>query len=47
MTTKLDASKMEYRYLDPTGLTVLVVSFDILVDNASNQLKVDSVKFFL
>jgi aryl-alcohol dehydrogenase-like predicted oxidoreductase len=38
---------MEYRYLGPTGLKVSVVSWGNWVNNASDQLTVDSVKFCL
>ena len=47
MTAKPDASKMEYRYLGPTGLRVSIVSWGNWVNNASDQLTVDSVKFCL
>ena len=47
MTTKPDTSKMEYRYLGPTGLRVSVVSWGNWVNNASDQLTLDSVKFCL
>ena len=47
MTTKPDASKMEYRYLGPTGLRVSVVSWGNWVNNANDKLTVDSVKFCL
>ena len=38
MTAKPDASKMEYRYLGPTGLRVSVVSWGNWINNASDQL---------
>ena len=38
---------MEYRYLGPTGLRVSVVSWGNWVNNASDKLTVDSVKFCL
>ena len=41
MTAKPDASKMEYRYLGPTGLRVSVVSWGNWVNNSSEQLTVD------
>ena len=47
MTAKPDASKMEYRYLGPTGLRVSVVSWGNWVNNANDKLTVDSVKFCL
>ena len=47
MTAKPDASKMEYRYLGPTGLRVSVVSWGNWVNNANDKLTVDSVKFSL
>ena len=47
MSEKPDSSKMEYRYLGPTGLKVSVVSWGNWVNNASDQLIVDSVKFCL
>ena len=47
MTAKPDSSKMEYRYLGPTGLKVSVVSWGNWVNNASDKLTVDSVKFCL
>ena len=47
MTTKPDSSKMEYRYLGPTGLRVSVVSWGNWVNNSSDKLTVDSVKFCL
>ena len=47
MTAKPDASKMEYRYLGPTGLRVSVVSWGNWVNNASDDLTKDSVKFCL
>ena len=47
MTAKPDSSKMEYRYLGPTGLRVSVVSWGNWVNNANDQLTVDSVKFCL
>ena len=47
MTTKPDSSKMEYRYLGPTGLKVSVVSWGNWVNNASEKLTVDSVKLCL
>ena len=47
MTSKPDPSKMEYRYLGPTGLRVSVVSWGNWVNNANDQLTVDSVKFCL
>ena len=45
--SKPDTSKMEYRYLGPTGLRVSVVSWGNWVNNASDKLTVDSVKFCL
>ena len=47
MTAKPDASKMEYRYLGPTGLRVSVVSWGNWVNNANDKLTVDSLKFCL
>jgi len=47
MTAKPDSSKMEYRYLGPTGLRVSVVSWGNWINNANDQLTVDSVKFCL
>ena len=47
MTAKPDSSKMEYRYLGPTGLRVSVVSWGNWVNNANDKLTVDSVKFCL
>ena len=47
MTTKPDSSKMEYRYLGPTGLKVSVFSFGNWVNNEKDKLTVDSVKFCL
>ena len=47
MTSKPDSSKMEYRYLGPTGLKVSVVSWGNWVNNANDKLTVDSVKFCL
>ena len=47
MTAKPDASKMEYRYLGPTGLRVSVVSWGNWVNNANDNLTKDSVKFCL
>ena len=47
MSAKPDSSKMEYRYLGPTGLKVSVVSWGNWVNNASDQLTKDSVKFCL
>ena len=47
MSTKPDSSKMEYRYLGPTGLRVSVVSWGNWVNNSSDKLTVDSVKFCL
>jgi len=47
MTAKPDSSKMEYRYLGPTGLKVSVVSWGNWINNANDQLTVDSVKFCL
>ena len=38
---------MEYRYLGPTGIKISVVSWGNQVNNASNQLTVDSVKLYL
>jgi len=47
MTAKPDSTKMEYRYLGPTGLRVSVVSWGNWVNNANDKLTVDSVKFCL
>ena len=47
MAAKPDASKMEYRYLGPTGLRVSVVSWGNWVNNSSDKLTLDSVKFCL
>ena len=47
MTAKPDSSKMEYRYLGPTGLKVSVLSWGNWVNNANDKLTVDSVKFCL
>ena len=47
MTAKPDSSKMEYRYLGPTGLRVSIVSWGNWVNNANDKLTVDSVKFCL
>ena len=47
MTAKPDSSKMEYRYLGPTGLRVSVLSWGNWVNNANDKLTVDSVKFCL
>ena len=47
MSTKPDSSKMEYRYLGPTGLRVSVVSWGNWVNNSSDKLTLDSVKFCL
>ena len=47
MTAKQDSSKMEYRYLGPTRLRVSIVSWGNWVNNANDQLTVDSVKFCL
>ena len=47
MTAKPDASKMEYRYLGPTGLRVSVVSWGNWVNNANDKLTVESLKFCL
>ena len=47
MTTKPDASKMEQRYLGPTGLKVSIISFGNWVNNQNDQLTVDSVKLCL
>jgi len=47
MTAKPDSSKMEYRYLGPTGLKVSVLSWGMWVNNADDKLTVDSVKFCL
>ena len=47
MTAKPDSSKMEYRYLGPTGLRVSIVSWGNWVNNSNDKLTVDSVKFCL
>ena len=47
MTTYPDSSKMEYRYLGPTGLKVSVVGWGNWVNNSNDKLTVDSVKFCL
>ena len=38
---------MEHRYQGPTGIKISVVSWGNQVNNASNQLTVDSVKLYL
>lgn len=47
MSTIPNTSKMEYRYLGPTGLRVSIVSFGNWVNNLNDQLTVDSVKLCL
>ena len=47
MSAKPDSSKMEYRYLGPTGLKVSVLSWGNWVNNANDQLTIDSIKFCL
>lgn len=45
--TKPDKSKMEYRYLGPTGLKVSVLSFGTWVNNADDKLVEDCLKVAL
>ena len=47
MTAKPDSSKMEYRYLGPTGLRVSVVGWGNWVNNQNDQLTVESLKVCL
>ena len=47
MTTKPDSSKMEYRYLGPTGLRVSVLSWGTFVNHTDDKLTTESVKYCL